>query len=125
MGENAIEPVVAVVDDDESVGRSLARFLKASGFRSTIYPSAETFLADAQHPWFDCLIVDLQLVGMSGTELQERLMSTGVNTPVIFVTARDGRQLDESALQARGASVLRKSDPGEALVATLHRVIRR
>jgi FixJ family two-component response regulator len=61
MNEKAIEPVIAVVDDDESVGRSLARFLKASGFQSVVYQSAEAFLADQQHPHFDCLIVDIQL----------------------------------------------------------------
>ena len=53
--------MIAVVDDDESVGRSLAGFLKASGFQSVVYQSADAFLADQQHPHFDCLIVDIQL----------------------------------------------------------------
>lgn len=119
INEKAIDPVIAVVDDDESVGRSLARFLKASGLH---YQSAEAFLADQQRLHFDCLIVDIQLGGMSGTDLQERLRSAGENIPMILVTAREGTGLDESALQANGAALLRKSDPGEALLATLRRM---
>ena len=122
IDEKAIEPMIAVVDDDESVARSLARFLKASGFQSVVYQSAEAFLADQQRLHFDCLIVDIQLGGMSGTDLQERLRSAGENIPMILVTAREGTGLDESALQANGAALLRKSDPGEALLATLRRM---
>lgn len=123
--ESTIAPLIAVVDDEDSVRRSLARFLKASGFQSVIYPSAEAFLADKQYPGFDCLIVDLQLGGISGTELQDRLISAGVNIPMILMTARDEKELDRLALQAQGVALLRKSDPGVALLATLHRVMHR
>ena len=123
--ESTIAPLIAVVDDEDSVRRSLARFLKASGFQSVIYPSAEAFLADKQYPGFDCLIVDLQLSGISGTELQDRLISAGVNIPMILMTARDEKELDRLALQAQGVALLRKSDPGVALLATLHRVMHR
>ena len=121
MNEKATAPVIAVIEDDESVGRSLARLFKAFGFQSVLYRSAEVFLADQQHRWFDCLIVDLQLGGMSGTALRDRLRSAGVNTPMIFMTARDSRELDETALQTQGDTLLLKSDPGEMLLAILRR----
>lgn len=117
--------MIAVVDDDESVRRSLARFLKASGFQSVTYRSAEVLLADLERRQFDCLIVDLQLGGMSGIELHERLTSAGANTPMILITARDERELNLSEAQAHGTVVLHKSDPGDALLAKLHQVLSR
>lgn len=123
--EKATEPVIAVIDDDNSVRQSLARLLKASGFQSVLFGSAEAFLADSQHPWFDCLIVDLQLDGMSGVALRDRLRSDGVNTPIVLMTARDEREIDRQALQRHGATVIRKSDPGAALLEALRRVAHR
>ena len=64
---------VAVVDDDESVCRSLSRLLRAAHFQPITYPSAEAFLADTKHPKFDCLLLDIQLRGMSGLDLSRRL----------------------------------------------------
>ena len=123
--ESTIAPLIAVVDDEESVRRSLARFLKASGFKTVVYPSAEAFLADKQYLGFDCLIVDLQLGGISGTELQDRLISAGVNIPMVLMTARDEKELDRLALQAHGVDLLRKNDPGEVVLATLRRMMHR
>lgn len=123
MNEKATEPMIAVVEDDQSVGRSLGRLLKAAGFQSALFRSAEVFLADPQHLQFDCLIVDLQLDGMSGIDLQKKLTSARVNIPTIFMTARDEKELDRLALQTNGATLMRKSDPGEALLATLGRVL--
>ena len=60
---------VAVVDDDESVCRSFARLLRASGIQAVTYSSAEAFLADSKRPQFDCMVFDVQLGGMSGIEL--------------------------------------------------------
>lgn len=117
--------MIAVVDDDESMGRSLARFLKASGFRAVTYLSGEALLADLEPRRFDCLIADLQLGGMSGMELYARLISAGVNTPMILMTARDERELGEHELQAHGASLLRKSDSGDVLIAKLHQLLSR
>jgi FixJ family two-component response regulator len=74
---------VAVVDDDESLNRSLARLLRASGIHPVTYLSAESFLDDAKRPEFDCLILDIQLGGISGIELCERLAATGSTTPVV------------------------------------------
>ena len=72
---------VGVVDDDESVRRSLARLLRAAGMQPTTYASAEEFRADVQPPRFDCLVLDVQLPGMSGLELRNRLAAEGVATP--------------------------------------------
>ena len=101
MLEKTINPLIAVVDDDQSLARSLARFLKASGFDSVVYRSAEAFLADKQHDRFDCLIVDQQLGGISGIDLQKCLRSAGENTRMILMTARDEKELDVQGVHHR------------------------
>ena len=69
---------VAVVDDDESVCRSLGRLLRAAGFQPITYTSAESFLADKNRPQFGCLVLDIQLGAMSGIELAQKLVAEGV-----------------------------------------------
>jgi FixJ family two-component response regulator len=88
---------VAVVDDDESICRSLARLLRVSGMQAITYGSAEKFLKDAKRPRFDCLLLDLQLPGMSGIELKKHLTQTGSTVPVIFITAHDDPDAKASA----------------------------
>ncbi len=114
---------VAVVDDDESLGRSLGRLLRAAGYLPVVYPSAEVFLNDAKRPRFDCLLLDIQLGGISGVELSRQLAASGSTTPVIFITARDDPGEREDAMRLPGTAYLRKSEPAESLLATLHRAI--
>ena len=80
---------VAVVDDDEELCRSFGRLLRAAGFQPITYASAEALLADTKHPQFDCLVLDIELGGMSGIELAERLLADGWSTPFIFITAHE------------------------------------
>ena len=80
---------VAVVDDDPSLCRSFSRLLQAAHFQPITYASAEEFLADTKHPKFDCLVLDIQLEGMSGLELSQRLSAVKDVTPVVFITAND------------------------------------
>ena len=114
---------VAVVEDDESLSRSLARLLRASGYHPVSYRSAESFLDDTKHPAFDCLLVDIQLEGMSGIELEEQLSSTGLKTPVIFVTAHEKAHELEESLRNHCAALVRKSDPGAELLSVIDRAI--
>lgn len=113
---------VAVVDDDESIRRSLGRLLRSAGFQSVTYPSAEAFLEDPKRPQFDCLLLDVRLGGMSGIELHKRLAESGSVTPVVFITAYDDPRLREQALAAGCAGYFRKSDSSEAVLATIRAV---
>lgn len=110
---------VAIVDDDESVRRSLSRLLRAAGFQAIAYPSAEAFLDDQKRPHFDCLVLDIRMNGMSGIELLKKLAEAGSVTPVIFITAHDDPKVREQALAAGCAGFFRKTDPGEALLAAI------
>lgn len=110
---------IAVVEDDESLLRSLYRLLRAAGMVPVTYRSAEDFLNDAKHPQFDCLILDIQLDGMSGIELSERLSDSGSTTPVIFLTALEDPDVYERALRTDPVAYLKKSEPAESLLGAI------
>ena len=106
------KPYVAVVEDDESCRRSLARLLAASGYHPVGYHSAEAFLADSNRPTFQCLVVDIQLGGMSGVELKERLAASGSATPFIFLTAQeDAEELHQAPLPFRSIHLFAQTAP--------------
>ncbi len=114
---------VAVVDDDESLCRSLGRLLRASGIQSVTYPSAEDFLADTKRPRFDCLVFDIQLGGMSGIELHRQLNLSGSTIPVIYITAHDEPATREEAQVAGCAAYFRKTEPGQIVLDAIRSAI--
>ena len=114
---------VAVVDDDESLCRSMARLLRAAGMEAVIYRSAEDFLEDTNRPKFGCLLLDVQLGGMSGIELNQRLSATGSTTPVIYITAHPETEIRAKALQTACVAYLRKTEPTEVLLGALRKAI--
>ena len=114
---------VAVVDDDESLRRSLSRLLRAAHFQPIAYDSAEAFLADTKHPKFDCLVLDIQLEGMSGLELRKRLVTINDVTPVVFITAHDEPEVRAQAEESGCAGFFRKTDSGADVLSSIRRVL--
>jgi FixJ family two-component response regulator len=113
---------VAVVDDDASLRLSLGRLLRAAGMRSVSYGSAEAFLADTAQPRFDCLVLDVQLGGMSGIELGLWLTAEGDPPPIIFVTAYDDAETRGRAERAGCAAYFRKTDDGSGVLEAIRRL---
>lgn len=107
---------VAVVDDDESVCRSFSRLLRMAGYQPVHFHSAEAFLADRNRPQFECLVLDVQLEGISGIELWHRLTAVGDRTPVVFITAHDDSASRLEAEVCGCAGYFRKTDPGETIL---------
>lgn len=116
---------VAVVDDDHSLRRSLSRLLRAAGMRAVTYSSAEAFLADRQHPHFDCLVLDVRLGGMSGIDLALWLAAEGATEPIIFVTAYDDAETRSRGERAGCAAYFRKTDSGADVLGTIRRLAER
>jgi FixJ family two-component response regulator len=112
---------VAVVDDDESFCRSFGRLLRAAGMQPITYPSAEAFLADSQHPRFDCLVLDVELGGMSGIELGRRLVAEGRHAPFIYMSAHDLPETRAGAEAAGCAAFFRKTDSGADVLDAIRR----
>ncbi len=95
-------PLVAVVDDDESVRESLPDLLRQFGFASQAFSSAEAFLASEVVSETSCLILDIAMPGMSGPDLQQELTHRGQKIPTVFITA-SGDSTVRPRLLARGA----------------------
>jgi FixJ family two-component response regulator len=114
---------VAIVDDDASLCHAMDRLLRAAGYHAFTYPSAEAFLQDEGRVGPDCILLDIQLGGMSGFELQTRLASSGSTIPVIFITAHDDPETREQARQTDCVAYLRKTDPGQAVLDAIRRAV--
>jgi len=113
---------IAVVDDDASLCRSLARLLQLSGFQAITFESAEQFLADPLRPHFGCLLVDVQLGGMTGIEMHEKLIAEGNRTPVIYITAYDDPRALADATRLGCAGYFRKTDAGQEILDAVRKV---
>lgn len=114
---------IAVVDDDDSFARAIGRLLRASGFEIIMYPSAESFLAARPDPSPVCLVLDIQLGGMSGVELQQELQAQGNQTPIIFVTAHDAQEIRDEAVNAGCVAYLRKPVASRALLEAVTKAV--
>ena len=110
------EATVHVVDDDASWRTSVQRLLSAAGYRVMLYASAEEFYRSDFKTSPGCLILDIRLPGISGFELQARLIASGVRMPVIFMTGQDRAGMEEYAMQLGASAYLRKPVDEETLL---------
>lgn len=114
---------VAVVDDEPAVRKGLSRLLRTADFDPRTYESAQDFLDHLACELPDCLIVDLQMPGVSGLDLQAILLRDGTRLPVIIVTARDDPESHEQCLALGAAACLCKPLDCETLVDVIHSVV--
>jgi FixJ family two-component response regulator len=101
-GPNVGHALVSVVDDDESVRESLPDLLRQCGFTSEAFSSAEEFLGSDTLSQTSCLLLDIAMPGMSGTEVQQELIRLRQTIPIVFITSSGDRTL-RPRLLARGA----------------------
>ena len=107
---------VAVVEDDESIRKALRRLLAALGHEPEMFASGPAFFASTPLDRHDCLIVDLNMPGMSGLEILKRLAEGGVKLPTVMMTAYDEGWSREQCLAAGASAYLRKPLDDELLV---------
>lgn len=101
-------PLIAVVDDEESIRKALTRLLQSAGLDVETFPSGFTFLASIEARRPDCVILDLHMPGMNGFEVQARLAETVVPVPVVIITGQDSAETHDRALAGRPIAYLRK-----------------
>jgi FixJ family two-component response regulator len=118
-------PWIAVVDDDPSVLKALTRLLRTRSFGAKTYGSALEFLATLPGETPDCLIVDLQMPGMSGLELHQYLTSRGIEIPTIIITAHDEGDVRQRCQLAGTAGYLLKPIEVTALLDAISQATRR
>ncbi|MGE7139626.1 response regulator transcription factor [Luteibacter sp. NPDC031894] len=109
-------PLVAVVDDDESVRESLPDLLKTGGYATVAYASAEDFLASGAAERAACLVVDVYMPGMSGPALQEELERRGNPLPLIFMSAHMDAGVCREVIAHGAVACLFKPFDGDALL---------
>ena len=115
--------LVAVVDDDTIMLRTLDRLLNVSGFTTETYCSGESLLAGSACSRATCLVLDIHLEGMSGIELSRQLAASGSKLPVIFMTAFDDDATREAAMEAGCVAFLHKPFPASSLIAAIEAAV--
>ncbi len=117
------EPKVFVVDDDASVRVALGRLIRSAGLEVETFVSAEDLLETWPSDSAGCLILDVQLPGLSGLELQSKLAASGSTVPIVFITAHDDPDARTQALNGGAAEFLEKPFDDEALITAIHTAI--
>ena len=116
---------VYVVDDDESVRRALGGLVRSAGLTVQTFPSAQEFLAFSRPDVPSCLVLDVQLPGLSGLDLQEELAKADVQIPIIFLTGHGDIPMTVRAMKAGALEFLTKPFHNEDLLEAIRVAINR
>ena len=116
--------LVSIVDDDESVRESLPDLIRQLGFDVEAFASAEAFLASEFVNDTRCLVLDIAMPGMSGTDLQRELASRRETIPIVFITASGDRTVRRRLLAEGAVECLFKPFSETALLAALNAALR-
>jgi FixJ family two-component response regulator len=115
--------IIAIVDDDVSMLTSTARLLAVHGFRTRTFVSAEAFLDCENAAGADCLILDINLGGISGIEMRRRLTVAGSRIPVIFISSSDDEATFRQAIEAGCVAYLHKPFAANLLIGAINEAI--
>lgn len=116
------KPLIAIVDDDESVCRAIRRLVRSLGMDADTFASGQAFLELVEampSQKFDCVVLDVQMPGLNGLEVQARLNKSGCYFPVIFITAHDEAGVREQAMTAGALAFVLKPFDDELLIKIL------
>jgi FixJ family two-component response regulator len=116
----AESPLIVIVDDEEAICDALTSLLRSVGWRTEGFTSAEAFLQSGQTHTTACLLLDMQLPGISGLELQRQLRSSQARMPIIFITAHGNEAIRAQALQAGAVAFFAKPFDDTALLKAIH-----
>jgi len=111
--------LVSVVDDDESLRRSVGNLLTSVGFRVETFASAEDFLQSSHRVNTGCLVLDLRLSGMSGLDLLNHLNAIGAPIPTVILTAHDDAEARRQTSRAGVGAFFGKPFHAETLIAAV------
>jgi DNA-binding NtrC family response regulator len=116
-------PLAYVVDDDVSAREGVARLIRSAGVMTKTFASGEEFLASARPKMPSCLVLDLNLPGVSGLDLQQELANLGVEVPIIFLTGHGDIPTTVRALKAGAVNFLTKPFEDEDLLDTIRQCL--
>jgi FixJ family two-component response regulator len=117
------QPIVFVVDDDPSVRKSLRRLLAVCGFRVETFSTAREFLQTCRDNVYGCLILDINLPGLNGLELQRTMAEEGLSLPIIFITGHGDIPMSVQAIRAGAVDFLPKPFTDQSLLTAIEQAL--
>ena len=117
--------IIHLVDDDPALRTALTRLLGASGYTVQAWASADEFLAGADPAAASCLLLDVNLPGLNGLQLQQHLAAAGAALPIVFLTGAGDIPMSVQAIKAGAEDFLAKPVPAATLLAAVERAIAR
>jgi FixJ family two-component response regulator len=118
-------PVIAIIDDDPSIRVATNRLVRSLGYVALTFASATDFLQSMHVNETACVIADVQMPGISGVELQSRLIAEGCSVPIIFITAYPEESIRSRAMQAGAVCFLSKPFDGPVLIECIDTALKR
>jgi FixJ family two-component response regulator len=111
--------LISIVDDDESIRRTTKLLIECFGYRAAVFESAEVYLSSGQRYDTSCLIVDINMPGINGLQLQSQLAAEGCSIPIIFITAYGNTESRRQAMQGGAVAFLDKPFSDEQLLKSI------
>jgi FixJ family two-component response regulator len=112
--------MVYLIEDDESVRKALQRLLRSAGLDVRAFAGAEEFMQSGDLSQGACIVVDIQMPGLTGFDLQEGLLSKKIRVPTIVISAMDDAEIRERARKLGATAFFRKPVDGQALIDSIH-----
>jgi FixJ family two-component response regulator len=122
--DSAEVPMISIVDDDRAVREATRGLVRSLGYNALAFASAEEFLGSALLNKTSCLITDLQMPGLSGIDLQDRLIADGHRMPIIFITAYPEERVRVRAMKAGAVCFMSKPYSDENLIGCIERALK-
>jgi FixJ family two-component response regulator len=119
------KPIVFIVDDDPSIRSLLSKLIRSVGLRVEAFASSREFLTQLPPSGPACLILDVRMPGLSGLDLQERLVQLGLEIPIIFITGFGNVPQSVRAMKAGAVDFLQKPFENQTLLDAVHRALER
>jgi FixJ family two-component response regulator len=117
--------VIAIVDDDQSAREGLSSLIRSVGWRAETFASAQEFLGRCGAEAPSCLVLDLQLPGLSGLDLQKRMAEAGLEIPIVFLTGHGDIPASVQAMKAGAVEFLTKPFDEQKLLEAIQEAIER
>jgi FixJ family two-component response regulator len=115
--------MISIIDDDRSIREAVRSLIRSLGYEAVAFSSAEEYLRSDRVADSECIITDLQMPGMTGIDLQHRLIEGGYRKPVILMSALSAEDAGAHAMEAASCRFLRKPFGDERLIECLDRAL--
>jgi len=116
--------MISIIDDDRSVREAVESLIRSLGYQAVTFTSAEEYLGSDRIKESECVITDIQMPGMTGLDLQDRLIADGYRRPIIFMSALAAEDVGANALRTTTSRFLKKPFSGERFIDCLDRALR-